>query len=129
MIPLFGTDWIALAPIIACRGDMRDQLLCVDPSEMLRHFPECYFVGEHDMPPTIPLLGHVEVSVKGKLAFDVRNVSKYYEWQWSQNSDLPVTLEPDLGILDIEGKPKKITFWYRGKPHTIFHLFYEEPIH
>ncbi len=81
------------------------------------------------MPPTMPILGHVEVSVKGKLAFDLRNVSSLWEWQWSQGSDLPVNVEPDLGILDVEGKPKKVTFWFRGKPHTIFHLFYEETIH
>jgi hypothetical protein len=108
---------------------MRDQLLCVEPREMLNHFPECYFVGDYDMPPSRPLMGHVEVSVKGKLAFDLRNLSTLSDWEWSQENDLPTNLGHDLFILDVEGKPKIVTFWFRGRRHTVFHLFYEETIH
>lgn len=118
-----------MSPIIACRGDMRDQLLCVEPREMLRHFPECYFVGDDDMPPTRPLVGHIEVSVRGKVAFDLRNLTTLVGWEWSQENNLPTTIEHDLMILDVAGMPKKVTFWLHGKRHTVFHLFYEEIIH
>lgn len=107
---------------------MRDQVLSFEPWEMLDHFPEAYFLGDEDMPPTQPLLGHIEVSVEGKLAFDLRNLVSLNGWEWSVDDNLPQIIEHDLWLLDVEGQPRLVTFWFRGGRHTVFHLFYEEII-
>lgn len=78
------------------------------------------------MPPSRPLLGHIEVSVRGKLAFDLRNLNTLSGWTWSVDAEEPMQIEHDLWILDVEGQPHMVTFWYRGERHTIFRLFYED---
>lgn len=127
MVVPFSLDWIGQQLVIACRGDLLDQIREADAWEILDKNPLLYFAGDEDIPPSMVMLGFIEVSVKGELAFDLRNLTSLREWsvQLDEGGERWDIVE-ETQFIQITGHPATVTFFFRGNRHTVFKLFYEE---
>ena len=121
-------DWLKNQPVIACRVDSGfvGQILTIPTQEMLNEFPEAYFVGSNDMPPSMPMPGYIEVSVRGKVGFDLRNISDLQNWKVIVDGGLPQPIPEDTGILELYPQATMVTFLSGSGEKLIFKLFYEE---
>jgi hypothetical protein len=121
----FGTEWIEQHFIIACRGDLLRQVQEIDVWEILRTHPEFYFAEEGEVLPSMVILNHIEVSVRGEIAFDIRNLLTTRGWSYQLDGDIPIDIPLGTNFITNIGRPKVVRFLYGSNEHTTFRLFYE----
>jgi hypothetical protein len=119
-------DWVSQQMVIACRWGLQEEILELDPWEMLDSLPEGYFVGDGDEPPSMVIPRYIEVTVIGELAFDVRNIQKLNGWAMKIDDQPSSAIEEGVELIRIEGQPKAVVFLYNDSPQLFFNLFYKE---
>lgn len=125
-LDLSHLDWITHQMMIACRWSLVEQMLDIDPWEMLDLIPEAYFVGDGNKPPSMVIPRYIEVTVIGQIGFDIRNLQTTRGWTMQIDDGLPTKIEEGTQFLKIEGQPKTVVFLYCGGQQLFFNLFYEE---
>ncbi|MDH5533648.1 MAG: hypothetical protein OEX81_04450 [Candidatus Pacebacteria bacterium] len=129
---VIGLEWLVTEQFfIACRWDLRDEILRLEPWDILPDSPKFYFAGGPLKVPSHPSRGFIEVSITSEteVGIDLRMLNSYRDWEYSVDGSEPQPIPVEDDILYVGIEPGQVGFFLRKnkKAHTTFKFFVEEP--